>query len=239
MTELGPVEKAPTVGDKVYAQLEHALIVGEFTPGQRLVTRAIAASMNVSPTPVREALNRLVSSHALQMDENRVYCVSRLNPEQLHELYRIRLALEGMAAEEATRRIDETALAGLSFIHAQMSQCVEQHNHKAALHYNRAFHFALYDAANLPMLNAKIRECWVLIGSHFNLLYPEQGRRRIGLHNHQTILEAVAAKNPHAARAALELDLRRSLERLCASLKESNAPAQLSPNANYPLESLK
>lgn len=227
MTELGPVEKAPTVGDKVYAQLEHALIVGEFKPGQRLVTRTVAASMNVSPTPVREALNRLVSSHALQMDENRVYCVSRLMPEQLDELYKIRLALEGMAAEEATRRMDDAVLAGLQTIHAQMSECVEKDDHKTALHYNRAFHFALYEAAQLPMLNAKIRECWVLIGSHFNLLYPEQGRRRTGLHNHRTILEAMAAKDPQAVRAALEFDLRQSLARLCVSLTETAASKQL------------
>jgi DNA-binding GntR family transcriptional regulator len=227
MTELGPVEKAPTVGDKVFAQLEHALIVGEFTPGQRLVTRAVAASMNVSPTPVREALNRLVSSHALQMDENRVYCVSRLSPPQLDELYRIRLALEGMAAEEATRRMDEASLAHLRGIHAHMFECIERGDHKTALHYNRAFHFALYDAAKLPILNAKIRECWVLIGSHFNLLYPEQGLRRTGLHNHQTILEAVAAQDPQAARAALEFDLKRSHLRLRTTLSEADASAAL------------
>jgi DNA-binding GntR family transcriptional regulator len=227
MSELGPVEKTPTVGDKVFAQLEHALIVGEFAPGQRLVTRAIAASMNVSPTPVRDALNRLVSSHALQMDENRVYCVSRLGHEQLDELYKIRLALEGMAAEEATRRMDREKLAGLRAIHTQMSAYVESDDHKMALHYNRAFHFALYEAAELPMLNAKIRECWVLIGSHFNLLYPEQGRQRTGLHNHETILEAVAASDPQAVRAALEFDLRRSLARLRAALATTGATAAL------------
>jgi DNA-binding GntR family transcriptional regulator len=236
MTELGPVEKTPTVGDKVYAQLEHALIVGEFAPGQRLVTRTIAASMNVSPTPVREALNRLVSSHALQMDENRVYCVSRMSPEQLDELYKIRLALEGMAAEEATRRMDAAKLEGLHTIHAQMSLCVEGDDHKSALHYNRAFHFALYEAAQLPMLSAKIRECWVLIGSHFNLLYPEQGRRRTGLHNHQTILEAVAAGDPGAVRAALEFDLRRSLARLRASLEAAAAPASPYPQPQHTSE---
>jgi DNA-binding GntR family transcriptional regulator len=226
MTELGPVEKNPTIGDKVFAQIEHALIVGEFEPGQRLVTRAVARSMNVSPTPVREALNRLVSSHALQMDDNRVYCVSRLNPEQLDELYKIRLALEGMAAEEATRRMDDATLAGLHAIHADMSECIKRNDHKTALHYNRAFHFALYETARLPMLYAKIRECWVLIGSHFNLLYPEQGHRRSGLHNHRTILDAVVARDPQAVRAAVEFDLRQSLARLLASLTAMAASAQ-------------
>ncbi len=239
MTELGPVEKAPTVGDKVYAQLEHALIVGEFTPGQRLVTRTVAASMNVSPTPVREALNRLVSSHALQMDENRVYCVSRLSHEQLDELYKIRLALEGMAAEEATRRMDDVTLDGLRAIHGLMSECVEHDDHKIALHYNRSFHFALYDAARLPMLNAKIRECWVLIGSHFNLLYPEQGRRRTGLHNHRTILDAAAERNPIAVRAALEFDLRQSLARLHDALTETASVAPPQTHASHLSESLK
>jgi DNA-binding GntR family transcriptional regulator len=225
MTEFAPVEKTPTVGDKVYAQLERALIAGEFVPGQRVVTRALAASMNVSPTPVRDALNRLVSSHALQMDEHRVYCVSRLSGAQLDELYKIRLALEGLAAEEATQRIDSAAVAQLQTIHAQMSACVESGDHKGALDWNRAFHFALYERAALPMLSAKIRECWILIGSHFNLLYPEQARRRSGLHNHVTILEAVGARDPRAVRAAIEFDLNQSLARLKVALEETAARA--------------
>jgi DNA-binding GntR family transcriptional regulator len=224
--DLGPVEKAPTVGDKVFARLEQALMVGEFAPGQRLVTRTVAASMNVSPTPVREALNRLVSSHALQMDDNRVYCVNKLTPQQLDELYRIRLALEGMAAAEAARRMDDVTLARLHAIHAQMSECIERDDHKAALHYNRAFHFALYETAQMPMLNAKIRECWVLIGPYFNLLYPEQARQRTGVNNHQKILEAAAAKDAVALRAALEADLQQSLTRLHAVLERDEGADQ-------------
>jgi DNA-binding GntR family transcriptional regulator len=214
LADLGHVEKAPTVGDKVYARLEQALMVGEFAPGQRLVTRTVAASMNVSPTPVREALNRLVSSHALQLDDNRVYCVNRLSPQQLDELYRIRFALEGMAAAEAARRMDDVTLATLHAIHAQMAECIERGDYKASLHYNRAFHFALYETAQMPMLNAKIRECWILIGPYFNLLYPEQARQRIGVDNHQKILEAAASKDPVGLRAALEADLQQSLAKL-------------------------
>lgn len=221
--DIGPVEKGPTVGDKVYARLEQALMVGEFTPGQRLVTRTVAASMNVSPTPVREALNRLVSSHALRMDDNRVYCVNRLSGAELDELYRIRFALEGLAAAEAARRMDDVTLARLHAIHAEMAQCIDRDDYKAGLHYNRAFHFALYETAQMPLLNAKIRECWVLIGPYFNLLYPEQGRQRIGVNNHQKILEAAAAKDPAGLRAALEADLQQSLARLHAVLERDAA----------------
>lgn len=224
LTDLGPVEKSPTVGDRVYARLEQALMVGEFAPGQRLVTRTVAASMNVSPTPVREALNRLVSSHALQLDDNRVYCVNKLSPQQLDELYRIRFALEGLAASEAAKRMDDVTLAKLHGIHAQMAACIEKDDHKAALHYNRAFHFALYETAQMPMLNAKIRECWILIGPYFNLLYPEQGRQRTGLNNHQSILEAAAARDPVALRAALEQDLQQSLARLHSVLARDEKP---------------
>lgn len=214
LVELGPVEKSPTVGDKVYARLEQALIVGEFSPGQRLVTRTVAASMNVSPTPVREALNRLVSSHVLQMDENRVYCVRQLTLSELDDLYLIRFALEGAAAEEAARHMDQVTLAKLHGLHAQMSECIDRDDYKAALHYNRGFHFALYDAAQRPMLSAKIRECWVLIGPYFNLLYPQQGRQRIGISKHRTMLDAAAARDPVALRKALEADLQTSLEKL-------------------------
>jgi DNA-binding GntR family transcriptional regulator len=233
LADLGHVEKSPTVGDKVYSRLEQALIVGEFTPGQRLVTRTVAASLNVSPTPVREALNRLVSSHVLQMDDNRVYCVRNLTLAQLDELYLIRFALEGLAAEEAARHMDQVALAKLHAIHSQMSDCVDRDDYKAALHYNRAFHFALYDAANKPMLSAKIRESWILIGPYFNLLYPQQGRERTGINKHRTMLDAATAKDSVALRAAVEADLRTSLERLRGVLTRAQEANPHSSSTNH------
>jgi hypothetical protein len=91
----------------------------------------------------------------------------------------------------------------------------------------------------LEQMRPKIRECWVLIGSHFNLLYPEQGRQRTGLHNHQTIVDAVAARDPQAVRAALEFDLGQSLARLHASLTGVAASAQLHRYPSHSSETLK
>jgi DNA-binding GntR family transcriptional regulator len=76
------------------------------------------------------------------------------------------------------------------------------------------------------MLNAKIRECWVLIGPYFNLLYPEQARQRTGVNNHQKILEAAAAKDAVALRAALEADLQQSLTRLHGVLERDESADQ-------------
>ncbi len=86
---------------QVYASLRSALQEGRLWPGQRLKIRDLAATMEVSETPVREAVMQLVRERALLLQSNRSLTVPRLSLGQYLELRRIRLELEGLAAAAA------------------------------------------------------------------------------------------------------------------------------------------
>ena len=96
-----------TLNDRAYDEIKSSLIAGQFRPGQVLVIRTLADRYGISTTPVREALQRLVGERQLVMLHNRSIAVPGWDPAKFQELFRIRCALEGLAAELAATQMTE------------------------------------------------------------------------------------------------------------------------------------
>ncbi|OLZ10503.1 GntR family transcriptional regulator [Sulfobacillus thermosulfidooxidans] len=90
-----------SVAEEVYQQLRQAIVDGDLPPGHRLVERSLAESLQVSRTPVREALKQLMSEGLVSVDGHRGLIVSRLSVESIREAYQVREVLEGLAARLA------------------------------------------------------------------------------------------------------------------------------------------
>ncbi len=105
---------------RVYEELRNAMMEGRFWPGHRFKIRELAASLEVSETPVREALMQLVREKGLEMEAGRSITVARLSLAQYLELRSIRLHLEGMAGAAATTRIEPREIDRLAAIHERL-----------------------------------------------------------------------------------------------------------------------
>jgi DNA-binding GntR family transcriptional regulator len=95
------ISSAISFQQRVYENLCNSLISGVFAPGDMLSLRRIAAANCVSPMPVREAVKRLISEHAIELLPNRTIVVPKLRRGDFIELIRIREMIEGHAAELA------------------------------------------------------------------------------------------------------------------------------------------
>src|SRR5690625_2794966 len=73
-----------------YRQLKEAILGGQFVPGRSVTLRGIAAMLDVSLTPVREAMRRLVAERALEAHGNRRVTVPKMTPRKLDELCSVR-----------------------------------------------------------------------------------------------------------------------------------------------------
>src|SRR5262249_12932841 len=80
-------------------------MAGRFQPGERLNIRALAAMLGTSARPIREALSRLAADGAVEMVPNQSVRVPLFDRERFEELKLIRMAVEGLAAEQAATRI--------------------------------------------------------------------------------------------------------------------------------------
>ena len=94
----------PTLSDQAYKALREDITTGALKPGQRLTERGLAEHLGVSPTPVREALQRLEHERLIERDAVRAIRVTDPSVARLRELSLIEVALRGVAARLAAER---------------------------------------------------------------------------------------------------------------------------------------
>lgn len=222
---VAPVGRENLTG-RVYEELRTALFEGRMRPGQRLKIRDLAAAMQVSETPVREAVVQLAREKALRVDAARSITVAGLTLQQYLELRSIRLELEAMAAEAAALRILPDAIGQLDAAHARLVAAEEAGDATAANRANWDFHHGLYRAAALPELLAIIEGIWLRNGPMHVFLYPDARPTYPGRHRHCDILDGLRARDPAATRAALRADLLEGGARLVALLQRMEREAQ-------------
>jgi DNA-binding GntR family transcriptional regulator len=93
-----------TLGNRAYVELRRMLVQGELAPGARLVNRKLADDIGLSMTPIREAINKLASEGLIDQVPGSGAFVRTISLADLDDLYKIRMALEPMAAAKAALR---------------------------------------------------------------------------------------------------------------------------------------
>jgi DNA-binding GntR family transcriptional regulator len=203
-----PVLPAPreTLQDHVYNGVKELILTGDISPGQSITIQSLATAFAVSHMPVREALRKLVAERALTVISGRSVGVPKVALDRLEDLRRVRVEVEGLAAEWATGRIDPPTLARLETIYIAMDAAIRDGDVKSYLHGNRDFHFTIYRAAGSETLLSMIESLWLQISPYFNLLYAlgDFGRAN---REHRRILDSFRRGDGASARAALVSDL--------------------------------
>ncbi|MBS0224278.1 MAG: GntR family transcriptional regulator [Proteobacteria bacterium] len=197
--------------EHVYAWLRDALSVGRFVPGQKLTFRSIAAATGVSLTPVREAIRRLVAEGAFEMQPNRSVRVPRMTVTKLLELCDIRVALESLATGKAARIMSKTEIADLQKIAREIARARDRGDVATDRTKIREFHFALYRAADQPILLAIIERLWLQTGPYLNLLFPDYVGTRRGVVGRARLIRALRERNAAAAKREIASDIRGAL----------------------------
>ena len=203
-----PVDREVTLAEKVYAQLRSALVGGRLVPGEKLVHRQLATKLGVSPTPVREALLRLVSEGALDLDARGIAWVPRLSPEHYGEIMDLRMELEGRAAARAAALATSEEIAALRAIHARLMQGRRAEDAAVVLAENERFHFGVIGIAQMLVLQRVVESLWTQAGPTISLLSAVPRPVSPAGHPHDDLLRALDAHDMAAARAAVERDLR-------------------------------
>ncbi|WP_376988850.1 GntR family transcriptional regulator [Bosea sp. R86505] len=201
-----------TLGERVTGELRALLVAGRLAPGEKLSLRRVAEALGVSMMPVREAVSRLAADGALEVLPGRAVRVPVLSLAQFRELTRLRLVVEGFAAEEAARQATPADIDRIEAFDAAFRQAAsaDPPDSAAAVAANRDLHFALYEAAAMPSLIEMIERLWLKAGPILNLDMRHEPRRLEGgsaMQAHARLLEAVRRRDALAARAALEDDI--------------------------------
>jgi DNA-binding GntR family transcriptional regulator len=158
---VGPVLRRG-LADEAARRIRQAIFDGRLTPGSQLREVELAAQLEVSRGPVREAMLQLEREGLVQIRWHRGAHVTMLSAEDATELYSLRDALEGLAVRRVVERATEKEIGALDALVDRMERAGSDHD---LLHLDMAFHDAVYAAAG----HRRLREAWEAIRSQIHL----------------------------------------------------------------------
>jgi DNA-binding GntR family transcriptional regulator len=185
----------------VYEAIRHAIIRGELRPNQRLVEAALASRFNVSRTPIRESLQRLVAE-GLAESQRAGWIVHEHTPLEIKQISEVRAALESHAARLSAQRRSEAQLRRIAKM-LEESRGLTVLPPSKTVELNERFHDAIIMAAGNPFLADMIKRSNLF---HFN--YPlaalyDKDELAESHQQHIRMFESIRDKNPEAAALAV------------------------------------
>ncbi|MGW8680069.1 GntR family transcriptional regulator [Streptomyces sp. NPDC055817] len=188
-------------------QLRQAILQGDMAPAQRLVENELAEEFGVTRASVRAALIDLAAEGLVERIRNRGSRVRVVTVEEAVAITECRMALEGLCAAKAAVAASDEQLAQLADVGAAMTKAVADGEPVTYSELNQQLHFLIREFSGQPVaLELLDRLNGQLVRHRFQLaLRP--GRPQQSLGEHLAMIEAIAARSPKAAEAAVRAHL--------------------------------
>ena len=194
-----------------YARLRDMVLFGQLEPGQPVTIQGLCAALDAGMTPVREAIRRLTAEAALTPQGNRRVSVPTLTLADVDQLAFARLAIEPHLVERAALRATPALIARLTALDAQVDQAIGAGRVNDYLASNHAFHFALYEASDAPVLVDMARALWLRFGPSLRVVCARYGAGVLQ-DRHKDALAAMRAHDTAALVAAMRQDIADGIE---------------------------
>ncbi|WP_045016122.1 GntR family transcriptional regulator [Agrobacterium arsenijevicii] len=198
-----PEKRGKSLTEQAYAILRERVIVGELAPGVDVSEPELAEQLQMSKTPVREALARLCVEGLMEAFPRRGYRVTPVTLKDMNDLFAIRGALEGTAAALAAQNLTETELETLDGLADTTYIVGENVSTKTFVASNERFHSAIASGSGNPRLHSLVmthlEECARLfyMGTRVRDINPET------TNDHHRIVAFLRQRDSEKARLAM------------------------------------
>jgi DNA-binding GntR family transcriptional regulator len=206
--------------DKVYDSLHMDIITGKIAGGTRLVESAVASELEVSRTPVREALQKLASEGFLHHIPRAGYIVENMSDDDIQDLFSTREEIEKVAVRWASAKILPRELDQLRANLEKTDEVLRSGATQRMIDLDTEFHHVLYRATRSKTL-FQISQSLSDRTLKFRIAcihFPEVARR--AREGHARIVEALEGGDEHSAESAVESHLVETRDDIIRSLKQ-------------------
>ena len=199
------------LADEVYRQVLDAVLTGALQPGERIVQERVADEINVSRTPVREALLHLEREGILVRAGASGFTVRELSEREVRDIYQAREAIEGHAARIVAERRDPAALARIGRT-IETEESIRGGSVEEYFHANRRIHRCVVEESGNEYLLRSFDGIWNRSFSIRIFAAIEDTDLGETLHEHEALLAAMRDAPPAAAAEAMIAHIRNGLE---------------------------
>ena len=209
---LEPLPEALQMGARVYRTLLHSIVTGKIEPGTPLRPDVIARQLEVSTTPVREAMHRLEGDGLAVKAPYQGWFVRDYSTEQIRELYEVRVTLECMAVRLACERMTDAEIMGLRELQAVGETALATGDDEAHRIYNEDLHTAILKAARnsylFTLMGQLSRQNEMLMVKTSRI----PGRTWCAFKEHGAVIDAMAKRQSKEAEQLMETHVLNTLQ---------------------------
>jgi DNA-binding GntR family transcriptional regulator len=180
--------------EQVYKRLKDSILNGVLPPNKRLIEEKIAAEMETSRTPVREAMQKLEKEGLIHKLPRGGYAISIITMDDIEEVFGIRSILEGYAAYLATARVKDEDIQVLEQIVKKEEECLRSKDTDQLIRLNTEFHEHLYKSARSAKLYSIINDLRDYIYRFRIIIFRYSDMAEISIKDHKDMIALMKKK---------------------------------------------
>ncbi len=189
--------------EEVVSRLRLRIVEGQIAPGAKLNERELSESLQVSRTPLREAIKMLAAEGLVELLPNRGAVAAQLSRQDVVNAFEVIAGLEGMSGELAAARITDAELSEIRASHYEMLAAFTRRDLPAYYRLNAHIHARINAAARNPVLAQTYRTVNARLQAlRFRSNFDER-KWGIAVQEHEQMVEKLAARDGPGLRALL------------------------------------
>ena len=208
--------RVQSLEESVYFTLEEEILSGKLKAGETLAEISLSKRLGVSRTPLRAAIHRLAEEGLVTVTPNKGATVRGVSPDDLIDIYKIRMRLEGLASAEAAQKISDEDLASLSESVELSRFYIRKNDSERLKELDSEFHNIIYRASGNRLLSKILSELHRNIRAYRKISLSVPARIEKSVDEHEQILDAISRHDADEADRLTKEHISAALDNLLA-----------------------
>lgn len=199
-----------SLGNKIFTVLRDKILNEEYVSGQKLNEVALSKELNISRTPIREALKQLELEGLVKSIPNKGVYVLGFSPRDIDDMLEIRFALEGLAIQLAIERINDVQLEKIKEVYDLMEFYAHKGDQEKFNDLNISFHEAIYKCTQSQYFEQLLKDInyYISVTSRHSIRQPQ--RLDSAAIEHKEIYQAIVERNKEKAKEKIQNHIRKT-----------------------------
>jgi DNA-binding GntR family transcriptional regulator len=241
-TTIPAKKKGKTVAE-VYLEIKNMIYYNMLAPGQKIIYKDLAHRLNVSITPVVQALKQLEFSKLVYYEPNKGYFVGELTESMVKEIYQVREALEIYCIPLVIKNLRKKNLKSIRDAFKQYSVATTPDAGRIQMLRDAQFHLKIAEHAGNKAIYDYLQDVFEQIYLKYKPEYLPKGRVQKALKEHHAILSALEQKDVEETKDLVKKHIQSGKKNILHNLRLSKKAfsanklsAFMGPDAGSPLE---
>lgn len=205
------MKKPKTLTELVYEDIKRDILSGGISPGSKISLEDTASRLDVSLTPVREALTKLQQEGIVQYIPRAGWRASKLSKKTYLKYRELQMVLELTLTELALPHVTDETIDKMDAANQKLQYCIDHLPQdelpQALLQINDSIHMMLFSCYDNEIMTKALQNVWNMMGYYRLVLFGTPYFREIGYKDHAQLIAALRGKDAQAVYKAMEQHL--------------------------------